>query len=427
VKPQSVHAIGTDLRAGSDRGEFGPTMILRKTPTRGQRPAGSSKSSSRRVPSTRRRRPTVATVKRLVREWHPTLNGDLSPRDFTLGMTAAVWWKCPKGPDHEWCAPINSRARGNGCPFCALHNHSITNSLSSRRPDLALEWHPTRNGRLRPEDVSYRTHRRVWWRCSKDLRHVWSTELRGRRRCPFCVGQRVLPETSLANVAPAIAETWHPILNGSLTPVDVLPGSSHKIWWKCPNGPDHVFRKNVWARVRQENSCPFCRGDRLSVTNSLAGKRPDLAAQWHPTKNGELRPENIYYRSHRRVWWKCPKGPDHEWKTIIESRSRFAKGGCPFCSHRRLSITNCLLTLLPRTAAEWHPTKNRPLTPRHVSPGDMRVAWWRCQWRHEWKTRIHSRSKGSGCPVCFSLSRRGRSPAVRPKVRRKVWMPADWT
>ena len=33
----------------------------------------------------------------LVKEWHPTKNGDLTPNDFTHGSGKKVWWLCPKG------------------------------------------------------------------------------------------------------------------------------------------------------------------------------------------------------------------------------------------------------------------------------------------------------------------------------------------
>ncbi len=59
---------------------------------------------------------------------------------------------------------------------------------------------------------------------------------------------------------------------------------------------------------------------------------PHLVKEWHPTKNGELRPENFTHGSNEKVWWQCPKGEYHEWKATIHDRS---KGGCPFCSGRK--------------------------------------------------------------------------------------------
>jgi hypothetical protein len=62
---------------------------------------------------------------------------------------------------------------------------------------------------------------------------------------------------------------------------------------------------------------------------------PDLVAQWHPTRNGTIAPADVTYGSARRVWWRCPNGPDHEWQARASNRSLY-ENGCPFCSgHRR--------------------------------------------------------------------------------------------
>lgn len=53
--------------------------------------------------------------------------------------------------------------------------------------------------------------------------------------------------------------------------------------------------------------------------NDLAAKAPDVAAQWHPTLNGNLTPEMVTPGSHRRVWWQCPLG--HTWKAFVYSRT----------------------------------------------------------------------------------------------------------
>lgn len=52
-------------------------------------------------------------------QWHPTLNGTLTPYDVTHGSKKKVWWICEEG--HVWCASIASRTGGKrcGCPVCA--------------------------------------------------------------------------------------------------------------------------------------------------------------------------------------------------------------------------------------------------------------------------------------------------------------------
>ena len=55
---------------------------------------------------------------------------------------------------------------------------------------------------------------------------------------------------------------------------------------------------------------------------SFAETHPEVAKQWHPTKNGDLSPKDFTHGTHKKVWWKCDKGDDHEWIAIIYSRSR---------------------------------------------------------------------------------------------------------
>ncbi len=71
---------------------------------------------------------------------------------------------------------------------------------------------------------------------------------------------------------------------------------------------------------------------RVSPEYNLAVLHPDVAAQWHPTKNGDLRPEDVAPRSGKKVWWVCEK--DHEWESTVGSRmgTENRKGsGCPEC------------------------------------------------------------------------------------------------
>lgn len=53
-------------------------------------------------------------------EWHPTLNGDLTPRDVSFGMSRKVWWICKF--NHEWKDSIAHRTDGRGCTKCSFSN-----------------------------------------------------------------------------------------------------------------------------------------------------------------------------------------------------------------------------------------------------------------------------------------------------------------
>lgn len=78
-----------------------------------------------------------------------------------------------------------------------------------------------------------------------------------------------------------------------------------------------------------ENSHPCCSRHKIVAGfNDLATKNPTLAAQWHPTKNEDLKPSDIGPYSDKSVWWLCPNC-GHEWKTPVYNRSR--RIGCPHC------------------------------------------------------------------------------------------------
>lgn len=315
-------------------------------------------------------------------------------------------------------------ARGGGCPFCAGKRPSRVRNLAVASPHLVREWHPARNGTFRPRDLTPRSSKRVWWRCSRG--HEWSAAPKSRaigQGCPFCSGNRVSPETSLAARAPALARQWHPTKNGDLRPRDVTTGANRSVWWKCPAGPDHEWRCKVSARGRLGSGCPFCAGQLVSITNSLATRFPKIARTWHPTKNGRLTPRDVTQGTTRRVWWKCPEGDDHEWQVKVVSRTRTGNG-CPFCRGLRVSKTNSLARRFPKIAREWHPTKNGELTPHDVTRASNRHVWWGCTFGHVWRAMVGYRtSKGSGCPECYRVSRR-RHVATTRKPRRAVHLPS---
>ena len=196
----------------------------------------------------------------LAREWHPSNNGSLSPSDVTPGSNKKVWWKCPIGDDHEWPAMINRRNKGSGCPICSNQRVAVSNSLGTTNPRLAREWHPTRNGGLTPFDVLPSTKRKVWWECAANPSHEFSATLNNRtngKGCPYCSNQRISEENSLGTVNPVLAEQWHPTKNGKLTPFDVAPSASRRVWWKCPKGDDHEWRATVNHRATG-TGCPKC-------------------------------------------------------------------------------------------------------------------------------------------------------------------------
>ena len=241
-----------------------------------------------------------------------------------------MWWQCTENPAHEWQAIIRSRTTSQGnCKFCIRKNQKKKPSLSEYDPELAKEWHPTKNEGLKPTDVTAGSSKKVWWVCSKNPNHVWPASISNRTRgkgCPFCAGV-VVGKNSLADLYPEIAEEWHPIKNKELKLSDVSKGSKRKVWWQCKNDPSHEWQAFVFSRTKGEGNCSICSGREKKF---FADEFPEVAKEWHPTKNGNVSPSNVPYSSSKKYWWQCSVNPEHEWMATPQNRG-LNQSGCPHC------------------------------------------------------------------------------------------------
>lgn len=264
---------------------------------------------------------------------------------------------------------------------------------------LLAQWDIERNLPLTPDDVTFGSHKRVWWTCPSG--HSWQAMVYTRSEgagCPYCTGRKDLPEQNcLAKQFPMLAVEWDSEKNAPLTPKDITPGSHKLIWWRCPKG--HSYRSAVKTRV-QGSGCPYCAGKNvLPEETSLAAEYPTIAKEWDAAKNVPLLPTQVISGTRRKVWWRCPKG--HSWRAAVYSRTTLGTG-CPVCTGRQaLAGENDLATLYPDIAAQWDEEKNGALHPSNVTAGSNRRVWWRCEKGHSYRAVIAQRvQRGDGCPYC---------------------------
>ena len=99
-------------------------------------------------------------------EWMYNKNEGLTPDRFSVGSKVKVWWKCKKC-GYEWISTINHRTSSkSGCPCCASKVIVVgINDLATTHPEIAKEWHPTKNGNLLPRDVKAGSNKKIWWKC----------------------------------------------------------------------------------------------------------------------------------------------------------------------------------------------------------------------------------------------------------------------
>lgn len=264
----------------------------------------------------------------LASQWHPTKNDHLSLETVYAGTSKKAWWQCPTCT-YEWEAVVSSRNRGRGCANCAGKVPNETNSLVALHPEIAAQY--SKRNILPVEAMISISHRKVWWSCSDNTEHEWEAMVQNRVRqgdgCPYCSGRYATKENNLAVIYPELVSEFDLEKNYPLTPHDVTPSSSRRFWWSCAN-------KHEWqstrVRLGKVQNCPYCTGTKATHDNNLLMTHPEVAKQYHPTKN-IVPVENIRYGSRTHRWWMCPTG--HEWEATVSSRSRAIRGtGCPECS-----------------------------------------------------------------------------------------------
>ena len=375
----------------------------------------------------------------LAKQWHPTKNGNLKPQQVTCGSKQKVWWFYPyddsnsgKHFDFEWQAPVYSRVNGDSCPY--LSGRAVWpgfNDLQTVNPELAKQWHPTKNGNLKPTEVTANSHKNIWWLLQYDdqvtgkhFNFEWKAKVGNRNKgagCPYLNGRMAWPGfNDLQTVNPELAKQWHPTKNGNLKPNQVVAHSAKCVWWQYsydePKTGKHFnfeWKASIYSR-QNGNGCPFLHGIMVwPGFNDLQTVNPELAKQWHPTKNGNLKPTQFTCNSMKKVWWfllyddiKSGKHFDFVWKASIADRNR--NRGCPYLSGNAVwPGFNDLQTVNPKLASQWHPTKNGNLKPTEVTANSGKKVWWLLHYEDgktkqcfnfEWKTDIKSRNKGSNCP-----------------------------
>ena len=140
-----------------------------------------------------------------------------------------------------------------------------------------------------------------------------------------------MAKPKLDSTHPEVSKEWHPTKNGELKPSDFTYGSGKKVWWKCPEGDDHEWPAVISSRTSGKQGCACCAGKKTCMDNRLDLLFPEVAKEWHPTKNEKLKPSDFTYGSSKKVWWKCPEGKKHVWNATVSSRTGTNGTGCPHC------------------------------------------------------------------------------------------------
>ena len=343
----------------------------------------------------------LAIFPEIAREWHPTKNGKLTPNQITPSSTKKVWWLCPKG--HSYFSIPKSRTGKNkhGCTYCTKHTSEpeirilselkwLINEVNSRFKIDGTEidiFLPNLNLGIEYDGCYFHKDREV-----KDL--AKNQFLLSRSIHLIRVREKPLKPLSEIDLVVDINRPLEKIDLNSLFK-RIIPYADNKIKDKINAYLNKTSFVNEWLfkEYRSYFPSPF-------PENSLRETNPEISNEWDYDKNYPLRPENFSHGTHHKAWWLCSKG--HSYESVIYGRAGKQQQGCPYCSGNKVGNDNNLVIKFPEIANEWHPTKNVGLLPDKVTYGSTKKVWWLCPKGHSYYQHIYSRTgkRKQGCPYC---------------------------
>ncbi|MGD0712108.1 MAG: zinc-ribbon domain-containing protein, partial [Bacteroidales bacterium] len=322
----------------------------------------------------------------LAKEWHPVKNEKITPNDVKAGSHLKVWWLCKKG--HEWQAVIGSRNTGVGCPFCHYKTSQIEirifteikfifEDASHRKKIFGSEcdiYLPTQKIGIEVDSF--------YWHKNKFISDLKKTESLAKHGILLIrIRERGLKEISKNDIFYSSKEDVLSVIKRLIRKIGISEFIDRGKIFQL----NHYLKNNNFANneefKRLLNLLPF-----PFPGYSLSDSNKELSKEWHPSKNIDLTPNDVYANAGLKVWWICSKG--HEWQATIDHRNKGR--GCPYCAGQKICVDNCLKTINPRLAKEWHPTKNGKLTPNDVTANTRRKVFWICIRGHVWKASIAS-------------------------------------
>ena len=138
--------------------------------------------------------------------------------------------------------------------------------------------------------------------------------------------------------------------------------------------------------------------NRLNSGTSLLDKVPDITKQWAYDLNGNIRPEDVTYGSHKKYWFRCEKG--HVYEAAPKYKSSKNPTGCKICHDQRTRNSPLLMEIYPELAMEYDNSNSRPL--REITYGYKQEVKWVCpNCGYKFITSVNSRTYGKyGCKQC---------------------------
>ncbi|WP_412474179.1 zinc-ribbon domain-containing protein [Halobacteriovorax sp. YZS-1-1] len=269
----------------------------------------------------------------LAQEWHPTKNVNINPKEVTYGSGLKVWWICPK--QHEYKASILHRSHGTECPKC---NRGRQTSFAEQATYFYIkELYPDAINRFtadfleRMELDIYIPSIKLAIEYDGEAWHNKNTIKREQRKYQLCKenGIKLIRlREKMPKIASDIADEM--FSTDKLYLPKNLEMMLHEVLRRINFSETWMLDSSVDIDITRDRPKILEYKTDLKI-NSLEYLYPEIAKEWHKTKNGKQLPEHFQPGTDHKAWWQCPDCGNTYKAAIGKRTAKNGATGCPKC------------------------------------------------------------------------------------------------
>ena len=265
----------------------------------------------------------------LLKEWDNEKNTNIKLSEVMSGSREKVWWKCSKG--HSYQATLNHRTSPNstGCPIClkgrqtSFAEQAVFYYVKKEFPD-AINGAKNIIGPKFELDIFIPSINTAI-EYDGEAWHGENTLEREQRKYKMCQAKNIRlirlkeAELQLGTESCDYSFTYEKLYEDNL-PIaiyDLIKFLTFKMH----------FQMNIDIDINRDRN-EILRNMQIDKKDSILITHPEIAAEWHPTLNGDMSPSNFTKGSRHKMWWICPVC-NNEYQSTISHR--VSGTACPKC------------------------------------------------------------------------------------------------
>lgn len=320
----------------------------------------------------------ATTHPEIAKEWDYEKNGDLKPQDVVYGTRRSVYWLCPMG--HSYKTGILHRTakdKATRCPVCfsgrqtSFAEQAVSYYVKKLYPDTIKRYTAPFLGRL--ELDTYIPSLKLAIEYDGMAWHKKDKRAREEKKYQLCKKNGI----KLYRLIELSDDDQH----------EFRDTYDFAIWQKNMYEEEQLqqtiqflkekidfshFRTIIDVNVKRDRNEILESYKQDLLENSLQAKYPKIAKEWHPAKNGELKPSQFLPKSEVKVWWLCP---DCGYEYQATPSHRTSGCGCRLCGIKKQAASRSkavdMIDLQTGEAIRTFPSVSAASSEMHISNGNI--------------------------------------------------------